>query len=314
MFFFDFLGGDLWIIATIFAAITQTIRSAIQRQMQPILGDDGASYIRFLYALPFALLMLYGYGVFAGVGLPDTNWRFWLWVNSAALTQILFTVLLIRMFSRRSFAAGTAFSKTEVLQAAILEIIILGVMVSLLTGFAIVLGVVAVILLSFAKSAKTPQAILASLVSRSSLIGLGSGTFLGLCTVSYKVAAVSLTWGDSGGGDLFMRVLYTGGVATLIQVVVMGVWMAFFTRQQFIASFVYWRGSIWAGFFGALSTVGWFTAFVLQSVAAVRAVGQIELLITLAISIFWFKEQSNRLEVFAIVMLTISIIMVLLGS
>ena len=103
-------------------------------------------------------------------------------------------------------------------------------------------------------------------------------------------------------------------MATLIQVVVMGVWMAFFTRQQFIASFVYWRGSIWAGFFGALSTVGWFTAFVLQSVAAVRAVGQIELLITLAISIFWFKEQSNRLEVFAIVMLTISIIMVLLGS
>ena len=309
MFFFDFLGVDLWVIATIFAAITQTIRSAIQRQMKPILGDDGASYIRFLYALPFALLMLYGYGVFAGVGLPDTNWRFWLWVNSAALTQILFTVLLIRMFSRRSFAAGTAFSKTEVLQAAILEIIILGVMVSLLTGFAIVLGVVAVILLSFAKSAKTPKAILASLVSRSSLIGLGSGTFLGLCTVSYKVAAVSLT-----GSDLFMRVLYTGGVATLIQVAVMGAWMAFFTRQQFIASFVHWRGSIWAGFFGALSTVGWFTAFVLQSVAAVRAVGQIELLITLAISIFWFKEQSNRLEVFAIVMLTISIIMVLLGS
>ena len=309
MFVVDSLGVDLWVIATIFAAITQTIRSAIQRQMQPILGDDGASYIRFLYALPFALLMLYGYGVFAGVGLPDTNWQFWLWVNIAALTQILFTVLLIRMFSRRSFAAGTAFSKTEVLQAAILEIIILGVMVSLLTGFAIVLGVVAVILLSFAKSAKTPQAILASLVSRSSLIGLGSGTFLGLCTVSYKVAAVSLT-----GSDLFMRVLYTGGVATLIQVVVMGAWMAFFTRQQFIASFVHWRGSIWAGFFGALSTVGWFTAFVLQSVAAVRAVGQIELLITLAISIFWFKEQSNRLEVFAIVMLTISIIMVLLGS
>ena len=300
---------DLWVIATIFAAITQTIRSAIQRQMKPILGDDGASYIRFLYALPFALLMLYGYGILAGVGLPDTNWQFWVWVNIAALTQILFTVLLIRMFSRRSFAAGTAFSKTEVLQAAILEIIILGVMVSLLTGFAIVLGVVAVILLSFAKSAKTPQAILASLVSRSSLIGLASGTFLGLCTVSYKVAAVSLT-----GGDLFMRVLYTGGVATLIQVAAMGAWMAFFTRQQFIASFVHWRGSIWAGFFGALSTVGWFTAFVLQSVAAVRAVGQIELLITLAISIFWFKEQSNRLEVFAIVMLTISIIMVLLGS
>ncbi len=140
-------------------------------------------------------------------------------------------------FSQRSFAAGTAFSKTEVLQAAILETIILGVMVSLLTGLGIILGVIAVIMLAFAKTALTRTEIIASCFSRTSAIGLASGTFLGLATVCYKAAAVSLI-----GDDLFMRAVYTGGIATTIQVLVMGAWMLVFTRSQFIACFVHWRG------------------------------------------------------------------------
>jgi len=44
----------------------------------------------------------------------------------------------------------------------------------------------------------------------------------------------------------------------------------------------------------------------------VRAVGQIELLITLGISIFYFKEKTNKVEALAIILLAISIIMILL--
>ncbi|MGB2096313.1 MAG: hypothetical protein ACPHW5_00830 [Candidatus Puniceispirillales bacterium] len=300
---------EWWVIATIIAALTQTFRSAVQRQMKAVLGDDGASYIRFLYALPFAWLMVFGYQYFSDIALPGTTLKFWIWVNLASLTQILFTVLLIRIFSQRSFAAGTAFSKTEVLQAAILETIILGVMVSLLTGLGIILGVIAVIMLAFAKTALTRTEIIASCFSRTSAIGIASGTFLGLATVCYKAAAVSLI-----GDDLFMRAVYTGGIATTIQVIVMGAWMLVFTRPQFIACFVHWRGSIGAGLFGAIATIGWFTAFMMQTVASVRAVGQVELLITLAISFFWFKEKTNIIETIAILLLTLSIVMVLLGS
>lgn len=300
---------EWWVIATIIAALTQTFRSAVQRQMKAALGDDGASYIRFLYALPFAWLVVFGYQYFSDIALPGTTLKFWIWVNLASLTQILFTVLLIRIFSQRSFAAGTAFSKTEVLQAAILETIILGVMVSLLTGLGIILGVIAVIMLAFAKTALTRTEIIASCFSRTSAIGLASGTFLGLATVCYKAAAVSLI-----GDDLFMRAVYTGGIATTIQVIVMGAWMLVFTRPQFIACFVHWRGSIGAGLFGAIATIGWFTAFMMQTVASVRAVGQVELLITLAISCFWFKEKTNIIETIAILLLTLSIVMVLLGS
>ena len=50
---------ELWIWITLVAATTQTLRSAGQKQMKSVMGDFGASYIRFSYALPFAALCLY---------------------------------------------------------------------------------------------------------------------------------------------------------------------------------------------------------------------------------------------------------------
>ena len=47
----------LWIIVAIFAAALQTFRSAFQKRMIPEIGKFGATYIRFIYALPFTLLI-----------------------------------------------------------------------------------------------------------------------------------------------------------------------------------------------------------------------------------------------------------------
>jgi drug/metabolite transporter (DMT)-like permease len=62
-----------------------------------------------------------------------------------------------------------------------------------------------------------------------------------------------------------------------------------------------------------VSTGCWFTAFSLYAVAPVRAVGQIELLLVLGISFFYFRERPSGKELFAMLLLAISIIMVLLG-
>ena len=86
--------------------------------MKPKLGDFGASLIRFSYAIPFAWAWIYLYGDMAGQTIPVWNQPFLFWVTIAAVMQIIFTVTLVMLFSHRSFAAGTAFSKTEVIQAA----------------------------------------------------------------------------------------------------------------------------------------------------------------------------------------------------
>ena len=106
----------------------------------------------------------------------------------------------------------------------------------------------------------------------------------------------------------------TGGVSVLIQAALMGAWMWWRAPDQLRASFVHWRDSSIVGLSGAVSTACWFTAFSLYAVAPVRAVGQVELLFVLAISFFYFRETAvTPRELFAMVLLAISIIMVLLG-
>ena len=187
---------ELWILITLVAATTQTLRSAGQKKMKGVMGDFGASYIRFSYALPFAALWLWVWMQSTGQSLPQTTSSFWLWVSIGGLMQVIFTVLLITLFSHRNFAAGTAFSKTEVLQAAIFEALIIGEIVSVQVGLAIAIGVLAVLMLSFHKSSAGLSGLWSSLTSTQSLLGLAAGAFLGLSTVSFRAATDSLTTGD----------------------------------------------------------------------------------------------------------------------
>ena len=299
----------LWIWVTIVAAIGQTVRGTYQKKLKVPLGDLGASYVRFSYALPFAFIWMFGYVAWSGATLPELNIPFLLWTTAAGVTQIIFTVLLVTLFSHRSFAAGTAFSKTEVIQAVIFEAIILGYIVSLEIGVAILIGVIAVFLLSLAKSSLTLVNLCSSFFTRQTAIGLASGAFLGFCTVAYRAAADALE-----SDDLVVRASVTAAVSVLIQSILMGIWIWRRAPQQLIASIIYWRQGIIVGLSGAISTACWFIAFSLYAVGPVRAVGQIELLLVLGISFFYFGERPSIKEIFAMLLLVVSIVMVLLGS
>lgn len=298
-----------WIWVTIIAAISQSLRTAQQKNLKESLGVLGASYVRFSYAIPFAWAWIAFYSFFYDQPLPSINLEYIFWITVAGLMQIIFTVLLITLFSHRSFAAGIAFSKTEVLMAAIFEAMILGYFVSFEVGFAILLGVLAVFLLTLSKSEISLSNLLSALWTRQTALGLGSGAFLGFCTVAFRAATDSLE-----GSDLLMKASMTGGVAVLIQSVIMGLWLWFKARVELIKSFKAWRRAYLVGFFGAVTTACWFYAFSANAVAPVRALGQIELLIALGISFFFFKERPSKKEVFAVSLLTVSIMIVLLKA
>ena len=298
-----------WIWVTIVAAISQSLRTAQQKNLKKSLGNLGASYVRFSYAIPFAWAWIVFYSYFYNQPLPSINLQYFFWITIAGIMQIIFTVLLITLFSHRSFAAGIAFSKTEVLMAAIFEALILGYFVSFEVGLAILLGVLAVFLLSLSKNDIGLSNILTSLWTRQTAIGLGSGAFLGFCTVAFRAATDSLE-----GSDLVMKASLTGGVAVLIQSVIMGIWLWIKAPDQLMRSFTEWRRAYLVGVFGAITTACWFYAFSANAVAPVRALGQVELLIALGISFFFFKERPSRKEVFAITLLAVSIIMVLTNS
>ena len=127
---------------TIAAAFFQNLQSALQKHLKSRLSTAGATYVRFFYAWPFAIIYVWGLTRFGDLNIPAVNNQFLIYCFLGGLSQIIFTFLLIWLFSFRNFAVGTTFSKTETVQVALLGFLILGESLSsqVLVGGALVVG------------------------------------------------------------------------------------------------------------------------------------------------------------------------------
>ena len=66
----------IWIPVTILAAAFQVGRNVIQRRLVEELGTIGATQVRFLYGLPFAILLALGTLWITGADIPHMNMDF----------------------------------------------------------------------------------------------------------------------------------------------------------------------------------------------------------------------------------------------
>ena len=64
---------DPWIPITIAAAFFQSLRSALQKHLKGLLSTTGATFSRFAYAAPLALLYLLALASLTGADLPTPN-------------------------------------------------------------------------------------------------------------------------------------------------------------------------------------------------------------------------------------------------
>ena len=65
----------LWAVFTIIASAAQTARNAMQRDLTATVGTAGATYVRFLFGMPFAALFLLIERVVTGVAIPTPDAR-----------------------------------------------------------------------------------------------------------------------------------------------------------------------------------------------------------------------------------------------
>ena len=298
---------ELWIPLTIAAAFFQNLRSALQKHLKSRLSTAGATYVRFFYAWPFAVLYCWGLVEFGGFAVPEISAEFLIYCLLGGLSQIIFTFLLIWLFSFRNFAVGTTLSKTETVQVAFLGLIILGDRLSAGAAVAIIVNLAGVMVLSVAETHISARNLLAGLKKKATVIGLVCGAFLGASVVFYRGGALSL-----GGNGFIMQAAFTLAVSVVMQTVMMGAYMAFREKDQLKAVIVHWRPSLLVGVAGVLASIGWFSAFTLQNAAYVRALGQIELVFTFIASILFFKEKTNRLEFLGIILIIGGILVLVL--
>jgi drug/metabolite transporter (DMT)-like permease len=299
---------ELWIPVTLAAALFQTWRTALQQRLRGQLGVNAAGFVRYLYALPLGITMLTVAHLWAGQPLPTPNLRFLADCAAGGLLQIFGTNLLIMAFGFRNFAVGTAYAKTEAVQGAIVAWIILGEALTPLALAGIGFGVFGVLTLSLAGRGLKPSELLRASIQPAALCGLGAGLCFAFTSIFIKDANRALAT------DFVVLNALAGLVVTnLMQTAMQGGFLIWREPAQFRLAFTTWRNSAWVGTLSACGSACWFTAFALAPVALVRALGQVEMVFTLAFSKFYLKEKIRRVDVIGLLLVVGGVILILLG-
>ncbi|MEP2784542.1 MAG: EamA/RhaT family transporter [Pseudoruegeria sp.] len=297
---------ELWIPITIGAALAQNFRFMLQKHLKATrLSTGGATFARFLFSAPLVALLLWGYTSSGGHSLPETSARFWGFALVGALSQILATMCVVALFAERNFAVGITFKKTEVLQTAFVGFLILGEGISRGGLLAILVGFVAVVLLSDSSKSSGASGI-SRFFNRASGLGVLSGILFAFSAVGYRGASLSL-----GDLDFFLRSCFTLSCVTASQTIAMAIWLSAKERGQITKVLSNWRIGIMVGLTSMLGSLGWFTAFTLQNAAYVKALGQVELIFSFLATVFIFKEKSTGRELIAMALLCLSIILLI---
>jgi drug/metabolite transporter (DMT)-like permease len=282
--------SHLWIVFTLIAAASQTARNATQRELTTTLGTAGATHVRFLFGLPFGLLILAGVLMTSGAALPHPPARYWAWVADGALAQIAATALMLAAMNDRSFVVVYAYIKTEPVQAALFGLVFLGDVVTLPMAVAILIATTGVVIMALKPGT--------SLGLKATLLGLAAGAMFAASAVGYRGAILSLL-----APSYLMAATLSMVVGLVLQVVLVTTYLLWRDRKVMSAILRAWRPSLLAGLLGAVASQFWFLAFALATAASVRTLALVEVLFAQAISRFVFKQPTTSRELIGVVLI-----------
>jgi len=291
----------LWIPLTLGAAAMQTVRTAGQKRLSEDVSNLMATLTRFLFGLPFALAYLGALMSIFNWTPPPIGAEFLTFTFIAAVSQIVGTVLLIRMFNFRNFTVGTAYARTEAFLTAVVGALFFSEIISLPGWIAVSTSIVGVVLITVARGSRVEGGLLGQLFTPVAGVGVASGLGFALASLSLRRASLSL-----GDANFLATAALTLVTVIAIETALLGVIIAVRDREQFTAM----RGRLKIGtFIGAtsmLGSVGWFTAMTLEQASYVRAFGQIEFVFAMLVSTRLFREQYTLNELVGIALIAAS--------
>ena len=294
---------EAWIYIAVAAAAFQTLRFMLQKQLSMgTLSTGGATFARFFYSAPIIVTLALIYLFWRGAEFPAFSTWFWIYALSGGLAQILATWCVVALFKQRNFAVGITFKKTEVLQTALVGLVVLGDKISTAGFLAILIGMLGVLVLS-----ETPEAEDESwakrVLNKGAGLGLLSGVFFAVSAVGYRGATLEIV-----SDDPLLRSSISLAVVTLCQTFGMILWLTWREKGEITRVAAAWRTAVWMGVTGMAGSLCWFTAFTLQNAAYVFAVGQVEVIFSLAASALFFREKIAQKEMIGIALITASIL------
>ena len=270
----------LWIFLTAAAAPLQVARNALQRGLVGDAGPWGATLVRFLFGLPFSLLMFAVVWAVTPDAHPDPSLRFWLGVSAGACAQVAATGCLLLAMGRSGFAVATVMQQSSLPLGALMGLVVLGDQLSAPAWTGVALATVGLVVLSWPKRADVGGGL------AGAALGLASGAAFAVALNGYRQAGLAFE-----PQHPIYAALAGVVVAQTLQTVLLGGALAVLQPKALRAVRASWKASLGAGFFGSAASACWFGALALAPAGPVRAVGVIETPIAAAVGRRLFRER-----------------------
>ena len=302
---------ELWIWLTVAAALMQSVRTAGQMQLNAQLSVLAGTYVRALLGLPVMIAYLAFVKAATGVAWPPLNAPFLGYCLITALTQLAATAALLSLFRLRNFAVANQLGKSDMIFTALLGSVLFGQHLNAIGWLALILtGAGVATIMTARTNATAPAWSWRTAASEPPVrIRLFVGLMFGICNLTLREATLNLP-----SESRFMAGAVTVATVTATQALIMGSWLARREPGTHAAVLTNFRLSSFVGVTSALGSILWFTAFAIETAARVRIVGQVEVVFTLLISAFYFRERIQPLEAAGIALTVAGIVLLQLGT
>ena len=282
------------------AAFMQAWRNAFQKQLSTTVDVYGVTLARFIFALPLALLYISCLYHFQPVtDSVHFNLRFAIYVLIAALSQIAATALMVQLFKQKNYAIGVGLAKSEAVLAAIIAVVFLSDHLSLLGWFGVAVGGFSVFLMSKGRD-------FSDFSVPTLCIGIGSGLCFAITSLLVREASLELT-----NLPFIHRAAWVLLMVIGTQCFLLLMYLGIFRRATLWAMWQRIRLTFRVSLCSFLASLGWFSAMSMQSVPIVKTLGQVEIIFSMLISAYFFKEKLARAEHLGIVLVVIAAFLVI---
>lgn len=289
-----------WVLFTIMAAFMQAWRNAFQKQLSTTVDVYGTTLARFLFSPIFAFSYLgFLYSQRPVTAAVSFSMQFWLYIVIAGISQIYATALMVKLFQQKNYAIGIGLAKSEAILAALIGVMFLQEHLTTWGWLGVLIGAIAVFLLSKGSSQTT-------LSMKTLMIGLGSGLCFAVTSLLVREASLEL-----GMLPFLHRAAWVLSILISFQCIIMLLYLGLFSRKTLYCMGQRLGLTFKVSVCSFLASLGWFSAMSMQTVALVKTLGQIEILFSLLISAFFFKEKLARSDHLGLLLVILAAIMVI---
>lgn len=287
-----------WVAFTFGAVVMQTFRNALQSKLSANVSTSGVTLARFLFAPPIVLAYLLLLYAVSDQIVPHFGGLFILAVTAAALLQIAATSLMVILFKQKNFSVGAGLAKSEALVAGVLGTIFFGSQLSLLGWVGILVGGLAVFVLSGGGRK-------GELSLKTIMIGLACGSCFALTSLFVREAShlLDVAFPHSAAWVLLW--------VLCIQTVLLTIYIGIRDKSTFAALRRNAKMTLATSATSCFGSICWFSAMALQHVAYVKTLGQVEVLLTILIAVFWLQNKVKMHEIIGLLLISLAAVMVM---